>query len=252
MTKRKRPRCSYYLPTGHQCPRRAASGSALCTQHRPAPSQTPKAASPGPKAPSKAPDAVPTPPKGADIAIAKPGRPTTLTPEVHQKIVEAVMAGVPIAIAALMQGISNRTVEDWLARGRGTDDRAPESPWLEFAVDVDKARAQSKAARIANIRAIARGGQVVGRRTTRRHGKGGEVLSETVEETYSMPQWTADAWWLERQDSDEFGKVSTLRTPDLPGGGDWFKALAAAAERSRDPRVIDITPPAKRLPEGKR
>ncbi len=48
------------------------------------------------------------------------GRPTKLTPKVHEVLVDAAKLGMPMESAAGLARVSKRTLQRWLARGRDT------------------------------------------------------------------------------------------------------------------------------------
>lgn len=93
------------------------------------------------------------------------GRPAILlTDEVRAAIVECVRNGCPYTVAAKCAGISPRTLQTWLQRGR--DGSAPE--YVALVADIEKAKSEAIRVAVEEIRAA---------------GK---------------KNWTAFAWWLER------------------------------------------------------
>jgi hypothetical protein len=131
------------------------------------------------------------------------GRTPKLTPEVQKLIVEAVAACAPRRYAAERAGVAEYTVRRWLARGK----RQPKSVYGAFCAALKKAEADSIITRVARISKAAQGGQVIEKTTksittTDRQGKA--VTTVTVTEKHAAPQWTADAWMLERRCSEEF------------------------------------------------
>lgn len=71
----------------------------------------------------------------------KIGRPTKLTPELQEQIVNAIKAGNSIVEAAQLCGVGERTIHEWRARGEADD--APEL-FAQFAQALTQARATSR------------------------------------------------------------------------------------------------------------
>lgn len=126
-------------------------------------------------------------------------RNTKLTPEVHQRIVQFVGAGNYFVTACEMVGIREGTGREWLSRGRGNHNgRNGREPFASFATAIEKAEAEAETTSVLRIRKAAQGGEVVARKTTVTERKDGTVVT-TTEETFTRPEWTADAWYLERK-----------------------------------------------------
>lgn len=111
------------------------------------------------------------------------GRPTSLTPDVHELIVKAVRAGNFLETAAAAAGVHRTTVHLWIQRGE--KDEADE-PYATFALEVVQARAFCEMERVANIIDAKPGVPGV---------SGADI-------------WQKDAWWLERHRPAQYsGKV---------------------------------------------
>jgi transposase len=128
-----------------------------------------------------------------------PGRTPKLDPAASRAICDAVAAGVPQKYAALRAGVSDRTVQLWVARGK----REKSGPYVSFLSALKKAQADRLAASVGRIGRAAAGGQVVERTTTTVTKADGSATTKTTEKLLA-PQWTADAWFLERTHPDEF------------------------------------------------
>lgn len=82
------------------------------------------------------------------------GRPTDLTPELHDAIVTAIEAGNFGETAAEANGVAKRTFYEWLARGRGTDPRGDaDGRYAQFAHAVEQARARAETSAVEVLRA---------------------------------------------------------------------------------------------------
>lgn len=95
----------------------------------------------------------------------KPGRPTLCTPEVAAEISRFVTRGLPVKTAARAAGVSVRSVNEWLARGRDG-----EEPYAAFAEAIERARADFTA-----------------------------VHAGVIDGAGRMGDWKASAWLLERR-----------------------------------------------------
>jgi len=106
------------------------------------------------------------------LAQKKPGRPEKLTPELQQKIVDAIRMGAYIETAAAYAGINKSTLYDWMRRGA----RAKSGKYKEFSNAIEKALAESEMRDLA-------------------------VIAKASQEN-----WQAAAWRLERKFPDRWGR----------------------------------------------
>ena len=80
------------------------------------------------------------------------GRPTTLTQEVQDAIVEAIRNGNYAKAACQQAGISYNTYKSWLQRGSGVHSRLPATPeYVEFVEAVRQAEAECETEVVAWI-----------------------------------------------------------------------------------------------------
>ena len=177
------------------------------------------------------------------------GRPRLLSDEVEARLVGASRTGVAVELAAEMAGVSRSSFLAWMARGRaeieareaGEKPNPDEEEYAALYEKVRTARATAAARAMMNIRRVADGG-IVTKVTTRkfRDSVTGEIVEETVEDR-TAPDWRADAWYLERQHRDHYGKDATVSVEitglnDVPNGPDdqsvdW-STLAERLDRS--------------------
>lgn len=128
-----------------------------------------------------------------------------LTPELQASIVQAVSVGVPYLKAAMLAGVSHTTAYEWRQRGEGRHRRRTTRLLADFADAIKKAEAQDQARRVARIEQAARGGVVIYEKTITTEKPDGSRV--TVREVKTLPpQWTADAWHLERTDPKRWGR----------------------------------------------
>ncbi|WP_411147350.1 hypothetical protein [Streptomyces sp. A30] len=157
----------------------------------------------------------------------RPGRPRLLSEEVEARLVAASRTGVAVELAAEMAGISRTSFLRWMARGRAEAEareagEPPEEEESEYAALYEKvrtARATAALRAMANIRRVADGG-IVTKVTTRRFRDSvtGEIVEETVEDR-TAPDWRADAWYLERQHREHYGKDAVVAVEITGLGG---------------------------------
>ncbi len=155
------------------------------------------------------------------------GRPRLLSEEVEARLVAASRTGVAVELAAEMAGVSRSSFLGWMARGRaeveareaGELPRADEEEYAALYSKVRTARATAAARAMANIRRVADGG-IVTKVTTRkfRDSVTGEIVEETTEDR-TAPDWRADAWYLERQHRDFYGKDAVVAVEITGLGG---------------------------------
>ncbi|MGW4086994.1 hypothetical protein ACWEGS_28580 [Streptomyces sp. NPDC004822] len=173
------------------------------------------------------------------------GRPRLLSDEVESRLVAASRTGVAVELAAEMAGVSRSSFLAWMARGRAEVEareagEKPDPDEEEYAALYEKvrtARATAAARAMMNIRRVADGG-IVTKVTTRQFldPVTKQVVTETVEDR-TAPDWRADAWYLERQHRDQYGKDAVVAVEitglgDIPAGAeDQAVDLAALADR---------------------
>lgn len=128
------------------------------------------------------------------------GRTTSkMTDEIRAAILTSLEAGAPMWMAAEAAGVSANTVNEWVRRGTGEDDRTPSSRYVSFAQEVAKMQAA------AGLKAVA-------------------VVRGAMDKS-----WQAAAWFLERRFPDEFAlKTRTELTgkngqPLIPSDADFSK-----------------------------
>lgn len=102
-------------------------------------------------------------------------RPTKLTPEVKDRIMQAVQAGNYLDTAANFAGIDGSTMRRWVQKGEAPS--APE-PYRSFCTSLKSARAAAEVRSVALIQQAATGGT-----------------------------WQAAAWYLERSYPERWGRT---------------------------------------------
>ena len=85
--------------------------------------------------------------------------------------------------------------------------------YLEFLDAVKRAGAIRTLESLTRIEAGAQGGALVERVTTTRTSKSG-VVTTTVRERFTPPDWHADGWFLERRHPAEWSRRTELVVPD--------------------------------------
>ena len=88
-----------------------------------------------------------------------------------------------------------------------------EDPFMQFLQSIEKAIAVRTLESLARIEEGAQGGALLERVTTSRTSKSG-VVTTTVRERYSAPDWHADGWFLERRHPADWSRRTELVLPD--------------------------------------
>ena len=103
-------------------------------------------------------------------------------------------------------GSGPSTARQWRLRGEARHTQRPAtSHYIAFVTALKKAEAQDEARRIARINQAGQGGAVVYEKTTTYPD--GRVVTEVRR---TAPEWTADAWHLERSRPDAWGRKERL------------------------------------------
>lgn len=160
-----------------------------------------------------------------------------LTPELLQKLTDAVSCGSSIEDAARSQGIHQSTLFRWIKRGRdatkarqrGAEERPEDEAFIALAEGVDTARAQARVEALTIIRRHALGmPEKVTTTTTEQRPDGKTVTTTKIVERVAT-HWQAAAWFLERRYPAEFALVNRMELSG-PGGGP-IETLEERAER---------------------
>jgi len=140
-----------------------------------------------------------TPPTHHTTTLPNMGRHTKLTPETHNKIIQALKAGNYLETAAQYANIDQATVHRWL--NRGADETEPDPRYREFREAVQNARAEAEARNVALIQKAANEGT-----------------------------WQAAAWFLERTAHSRWGRKASLEVSGEGGGAIIVDVDAQALE----------------------
>ena len=117
------------------------------------------------------------------------GRPTKLTPDVREKIVNSVKLGQSYERAALMAGVSESSIYKWKVRA---NDGESGHEYAEFLQALKKAEIEGEALRLAQINTAAKDGT-----------------------------WQAAAWWLERRFPQQWGRFDKLALTNPAGDKEY-------------------------------
>lgn len=138
------------------------------------------------------------------------GRPTKLTPDVHETIVNAVRAGNYVETAAAYAGVHPGTVFRWMKEG---DEPGAPRAKREFRDAVNRARAESEVRVVGQIQRVIMGGQVL-KETTRREPDGTVV----TERTYAQPDGKVALDFASRAFPDRWARRSAIEVTGEGGG----------------------------------
>lgn len=127
------------------------------------------------------------------------GRIPMLNAGIAAKIVQLSAANVPNKYIADAVNVSKATLSNWYTKGRvgGTKN----AMYVELLASVKRVRAEAISSSVARIRKAAQGGAVLEEKIVVAPDG-----TSTTTRKFIQPQWTADAWLLERQEPDEFAQ----------------------------------------------
>jgi hypothetical protein len=120
-----------------------------------------------------------------------------LTPELQERVLQAIRAGNTREATANYAGIGRTTLFRWLEQGEASTS----GQYRDFWNAVKKAEADCEVRNVGIIQMACQGGQVLERKTVTKADGAVEVS-----EKYSRAEWTAAAWWLERRRPDDWGR----------------------------------------------
>jgi hypothetical protein len=124
-----------------------------------------------------------------------------LTPEVTKSILDSIAKGMARRLTAARAGIAERTLLYWLSKGRKKEG----DEFVAFFAAVKKAEAEAVAKHVKIVMKAANG---TTERTTRRTTFPDGTVKEE-ETSRKVFEWTAAAWWLERNHPDLYGSDRT-------------------------------------------
>ena len=134
------------------------------------------------------------------------GRRTKLTPEVQDRILQAVRAGLRYREAALAAGIDERTFYNWKRRG----EEAKSGIYFQFFQSLKEAEARGELALLARIQAA------------------------------SQETWQAAAWILERRHRERWGRNNEAVRVQAAFGADAVKQMSVGAGEFDDGSIANI------------
>ncbi|WP_431977626.1 hypothetical protein [Micromonospora haikouensis] len=139
-----------------------------------------------------------------------PGRPSKLTEETVTRLLAAIKAGATVRNAALYAGIGESTFHEWMAQAR---EESPRPEFLEFAEQIERARAELQVDVLNSVMETIRGGFVTKRVT--RTGRDGEPEHE---EQFAPPDGRLGLDLLSRIWPQDFAKRSAMEVSGPEGG----------------------------------
>jgi hypothetical protein len=182
-----------------------------------------------------------------------------------EAIIEMVRLGVPLVYAARSSGISQDTLMEWKARGRGTDKRDdPDGRFALFARDIDTAEAESIARLALALREAVTGDPYEVVRTVTKHvrdeqGRIVPVTEQTI--TRGTKRYPRTAEWLLQRRAPEY--FAAQAKDQLPAAGEptgdevqaaalrqWDAYLQGVRDGEGASRARDTPGDAAALPEG--
>ena len=139
------------------------------------------------------------------------GRHTKLTPEVQQRVVEAIQAGNYKETAAATSGINVATLYRWMEKGQ----KAKSGAFREFCDAVKGAEAEAEAVALSVIKKAANGYAVVKVKTMIDEDGNAHGREESRSSEFS---WQAAAWYLERAHPSRWRRKDSREHTGKDGG----------------------------------
>ncbi|MFJ4745455.1 hypothetical protein [Streptomyces sp. NPDC088775] len=189
----------------------------------------------------------------------RPGRPSLLTPERVDAIVQASAVGAASSLAADSAGISRATLARWMARGRDAaearEDGEPADPHDDAHVDlyrrVNSARAQMATRALARVLQAGAGSLVLDERVRTYTDPDTGVDVEERRVRYLRPDWRAAAWWLARVFPEHYGphakswdqQLDEFTAQELHGAPDQAESAELADLAARLQAVLEPAAP---------
>jgi hypothetical protein len=169
-----------------------------------------------------------------------PGQPTKFTPERAQLIIEALQKHNYLSTACELAGISEQTFYNWLDRAedylnrliRREEVEEEGGKYLVFFDAVKQARAGSEGELLGRIDTAGSVATLIEQRTIEHILKDGSIKTETIER-WKPPDWTANAWILERTKWEKYGQHSSL---DIQQAGVVF---IERLQRARTAQIVE-------------
>ncbi len=140
--------------------------------------------------------------------IARRGEATSqlATDTKWEDVLDLVRRGNYVETACLAVGIRPNTFYQWMERGRkAISEGDSKSIYAQFLGELKEAEAQAETVAMAVIQGAAFGGYLLSESTVEK--RDGTIVST---KTWSKPEWTAAAWYLERKYPDRFGRRDRL------------------------------------------
>lgn len=145
------------------------------------------------------------------------GRPTDLTPKLHEAIIAGLRKGLPLETVADLVGVSGEAIRSWIRRGEGREhDRSTIEPFVTFAADVRRARAQFEEGLIDSIRDAVTPGE------------------------YGVTDVKARMWLAERLRPEKYGQSVQVRLKVEAELNGLIERLRKGLDQATFDRVVDV------------
>lgn len=130
------------------------------------------------------------------------GRPSKLTPELQERILQLIRKGNYIEVACAAVGIDKSTYYKWLQRGQ----QAKSGKYFDFFIAAKKAEREAETAFLDRIR----------------------------EAAFKDKDWKAAAWYLERKYPERWGRKERHEVTGEDGGEITLKIIWGGADGEDD------------------
>ena len=142
------------------------------------------------------------------------GRPSKLTPNIEEIIIECISLGLSYEKTAAAAGITRQTLRNYVKRGQ----KAKSGKYFIFFNRLRKAEAEGERINFQKIRDAAVGGQEVTH--TKEIFCGNKIVKQVSTTQQSAPDWRAAAWILERRYPERYGRCRINDKSYHPAYGD--------------------------------
>ena len=157
-------------------------------------------------------------------------RPSKLTSEVQESIVESVEQGLTFKQAAQLAGIDETTLHRWKRKG----EKAISGKFYQFCLAIKRANLKARLILLERIEKAGEGGQV-SETVTEIHDANGKLIRRITVRKELPPVWQASAWILERRFPSEFGRnARPVQEDENDPLQQWIDALVEAESKFND------------------
>lgn len=213
--------------------------------------------------PRRTPRRAPDDTEGSVTTLPRTGKrpsgrtPVVADPQIVDRMLAAVRAGVPVVAACEANGISTSAHGRAMDSGRQAAELLEKNPTAQlterqelyraYREQVTRARATVAVVHVAMVGKAAEGGQLISETVKRYRNDDGQMVTETSRE-YSRPDWRASRFLLERTFRDDFGVLQRQQVeltganggPVKVAGEDVLQTIAARVKAVQEQQAREL------------